>query len=316
MAKKFTLKNCAECGSTFGPEGYIESKSPFFPDGHLPICNNCIEKMVIKTEKNWNIADKLCQWADFPFIINEWISLFETNREKTFLVYSRMFKSNYTGVDWSELNQHYLELQKEDTLRYEIPGMSEEKIKELKLKWGMQYCTEDLYYLEQLYNGLMNTQNVNGDLQLDQAKKLCKVSLIIDERIRAGDDFDKMLGSYEKLTKVAEFNPKNVKNAVDFDSVGEVCAFLEKRGWQNKFYDGAIKDEVDNTMKNIQAYNRKLYTNESGMAEEIDRKIAALKSMDELERNYHDDLDNNDDDLDKYDSEGYDFLKEDFKEEI
>jgi hypothetical protein len=60
-----------------------------------------------------------------------------------------------------------------------------------------------------------------------------------------------MLASYDKLVKVAEFTPKNVKNASDFDSVGELAKWLEKGGWKNKFYDGVTRDVVDETMKNI-----------------------------------------------------------------
>jgi hypothetical protein len=81
------------------------------------------------------------------------------------------------------------------------------------------------------------------------------ISLELESRIRAGVDFDKLLSSYDKLVKVAEFTPKNVKNANDFDSVGELIKWLEKRGWKNKFYDGVTRDVIDETIKNIQNYN-------------------------------------------------------------
>jgi len=77
------------------------------------------------------------------------------------------------------------------------------------------------------------------------------ISLELESRIRAGVDFDKLLSSYDKLVKVAEFTPKNVKNANDFDSVGELIKWLEKRGWKNKFYDGVTRDVIDETIKNI-----------------------------------------------------------------
>jgi hypothetical protein len=81
------------------------------------------------------------------------------------------------------------------------------------------------------------------------------ISLELESRIRAGADFDKLLSSYDKLVKVAEFTPKNAKNANDFDSVGELIKWLEKRGWKNKFYDGVTRDVIDETIKNIQNYN-------------------------------------------------------------
>lgn len=67
------------------------------------------------------------------------------------------------------------------------------------------------------------TQNISGALQADQAIKICKISYELDCRIREGTDFDKMLTAYDKLVKTAEFTPKNVKNASDFESVGELC---------------------------------------------------------------------------------------------
>ena len=55
--------------------------------------------------------------------------------------------------------------------------------------------------------------------------------------------------------KTAEFTPRNVKNINDFDSVGELVKWLEKRNWRNNFYDDVTRDIVDETIKNIQAFN-------------------------------------------------------------
>ena len=154
------------------------------------------------------------------------------------------------------------------------------------------------------------TQNISGALQGDQALKICKISLEIDSRIRSGSDFDKMLASYDKLVKTAEFTPKNVKNASDFESTGELIHWLEKRGFKNKFYDNVTRDIVDETIKNIQSYNQRLYTNESGIGDEITRRIEALNSIKEME-NYYDT--GREYDLDEFDNDGYEqLMKEDF----
>lgn len=137
--------------------------------------------------------------------------------------------------------------------------------------------------MERLFQGVQNTQNINGDLQMDQALKLCKLSLIIDSRIREGADIDKMLGSYEKLVKIGEFTPKNAKNAEDFDSIGELAAYLEKTGFVNKFYDGVKRDIVDITMNNIQNFCQRLYTQEPGIGEEITKRIEALQTAKDIE---------------------------------
>ena len=150
----------------------------------------------------------------------------------------------------------------------------------------------------------MTTQNVNGALQVDQALKICKMSYEIDCRIREGADFDKILASYDKLVKTAEFTPKNVKNINDFDSVGELIKWLEKRGWKNTFYDDVSRDIVDETMQNFQAFNQRLYTNESGIGEQITERLNNLKSVALIEQESYYGT-NTEYDLDEYENEGY-----------
>lgn len=306
----FLLKECEMCHKDFSAQNYIAVKNPLFPSGYLPICKFCIEELVRSRQDNWNIVNKLCQWADVPFEIDKWEEIYETNGKSSFDLYCKIYRQmEYQTINWTTYNKKYLELEKRNKLEDEMPGLREERIKQLQIKWGPNYCEEQIIYLENLYVGIMNSQNVNGALQEDQALKLCKISLVMDERIRAGEDFDKLMSSYDRLTKTADFTPKNVKNANDFDSVGEVFSFLEKRGWLNQFYDGAVKDEVDNTMKNVQSYVRKLYINETGISEDVDRKIEQLKVAQELEKKAFD-YDLEDKEADSYDKEGYDMLEE------
>lgn len=304
------LKDCEMCGMSFPPTSYTEVKSPLFPSKRLSICKSCVEKLVRQKQSNWAIVNKLCQWADIPFIPEKWEEVYSDNGDSSFDLYAKIYRqAEYQTANWTKYNNNYLELERKNKIEEEIPGLKAENIRKLQLKWGANYCEEQLVYLENLYLGIMNSQNVNGALQEDQALKLCKISLVIDEKIRAGEDFDKMMGTYDKLTKTADFTPKNVKNANDFDSVGEIFAFLEKRGWVNQFYTGEVKDEVDNTMKNVQSYVRKLYINESGISEEVERKIEQLKVAKELEQNSFD-YDLSDNDNDDYDKEAYDVIEE------
>lgn len=314
--KPFILKTCSRCNGSFGPDAFSETKSFFYKDGYLPICNSCIEEYLVENNFDWEAVDKVCQYADIPFVPSEFERLHEMNGDKVFPVYAKVFlSSDYNGLDWGVYFRRFKELKEAGLIDDELPVIKEKKLSQLKEKWGANYDEEELHYLEGLYDGMLQTQNVNGALQDDQAKKLCKISLEIDSRIREGSDFDKILSSYDKLVKVAEFTPKNVKNATDFDSVGEVFRWLEKRGWVNKFYDGVTQDIVDETMKNIMNFNQRLYVNESGITEEIERRLSALKNAQELENYYNTDKEY---DLDEYDNAGYDELMkdEDFQVEL
>lgn len=285
---KFTLKKCSKCGQIFGPESFAPTKSVFYPDGAIPLCNDCVNTLIDTNEFKWNIVNKICQMADIPFVPKEWERLAAMDVHDVFYRYATIFESTeYEGLDWSTYNEAFLKLKRQQDLESELPLLAEDRRKKLKEKWGKNYDDEALQYLEGLFNGLLSTQNVNGALQIDQALKLCKMSYEIDERIAGGEDFDKLLSSYDKLVKSAEFTPKNAKNINDFDTAGEMTKWMEKRGWRNTFYDGESRDIVDETLKNFENFNQRLYTNESNIAEQIEQRIKNLQSAADME-NYYD----------------------------
>jgi hypothetical protein len=63
------------------------------------------------------------------------------------------------------------------------------------------------------------------------------------------------LRAYDTLSKIANLTPKAVKDGNELSSVGELLAYLEKKGWINKYYDDEVRDEADYTMKDIKYWN-------------------------------------------------------------
>lgn len=304
--RAFLAKKCAKCQVELGEEDFARTHSQFYPDGFLPICNHCITDILRADDFKWETIDKVCQWADIPFIVKEWERLRDLNTDDTiWATYAKVFASQeYENLGWDSYDKQYRDLRAVGLIEEEIPLVREKHFKELRERWGANYDDDALNYLENLYQGLLTSQNVVGALQIDQAQKLCKVSYEIDSRIRAGDkDVDKFMATYDKIIKTAEFTPKNIKNAKDFDSFGEMCLWLEKRGNQNKFYDNVTRDVVDETMKNIQAWNQRLYVNESGLGEEISARLQALKNVQEAENFYE--TEQKDFDADFYEAEAF-----------
>ena len=41
------MRACPCCGNMLGASSYPETKSPFFPDGHLTICGNCLDEQLV-----------------------------------------------------------------------------------------------------------------------------------------------------------------------------------------------------------------------------------------------------------------------------
>ncbi len=303
----FVTKQCTKCGGRFGEENFRPTTSPFY-NGYLPWCNGCIQSFIDDYDNEWDAVDKLCQYADIPFVPKEWYRIKEMNETGAFPASARVFQSeDFEGLGWADYYKEFKALEDSDMIEAELPLLDEDRKRRMVQKWGPGYDDEDMIYLENLFNGLTTTQNINGALQTDQALKICKISLEIDSRIREGTDYDKLLTSYDKLVKIAEFTPKNVKNINDFDSFGEVIKWCEKRGWHNKFYDSVTRDVVDETLKNYQNFVQRLYTNESGIGDEITRRIEALKHVDATENIYGVGLEY-DEDADLYEHEGYENL--------
>lgn len=256
-------------------------------DGVLPICRACLADQIEEAEQTdgstWNVVDKICQWADIPFIPEEWEKIYVGNRREAFGTYASVFRSeNYSKLNWKQYNDVYKVLQEENRMEDAMPEIAESARRKLQAKWGSHYDEEELEYLEHLHEGLINSQNIVGALNEDQALKLCKLSLIIENKIRGGQDVSKDLKAYDDLSKLANLTVKAVKDANDFSSVGEIFSYLEKRGWKNQYYDNVTRDEIDFSIKDIKSWLRYLYVNETGVSEEIEQRIQNLKLSDEL----------------------------------
>ena len=280
-------KRCSKCGRALPLTQFTYTFSIFYADHYLPLCSECIGELIEEQGDNWDFIDRVCMWAGIPFVVKEWERIKEiTIPSETWATYAKVFSNQeYESIGWGDYFRQYKRLKEVGLIEEEIPEVREQRYRDLRRKWGENYDDEELNHLEDLYKGLLNTQNISGALQIDQAQKLCKLSLEIDNRIRAGDkEVDKFMSSYDKIIKSAEFTPKNVKNAADFDSFAEVAYWLEKHGKINKFYDNVTRDVIDEAIKNIESYNQRLYVNEGGIGEEITERLRALNMANAMEQ--------------------------------
>lgn len=314
--RRYTIRTCSYCGLNQTEDQFLHSRNFLYKDGVVPICNGCIQKILVKDDFNWKTVNRLCQYFDIPFIPKEFERLRELNGDNAFFQYVKIFNDeDFCELHWDDYYDTFKELQSRECLEDEIPKLAERRLRKLQEKWG-KYAPEDLEYLEGLHTGMKNTQNINGTLQEDQAIKLCKLSLAIDSNIREGREVDKLLSSYEKLIKIADFTAKNAKNAADFESVGELFLWLEKKGYAFSYYDNVPKDIVDETIRNSQNFVRRLYTNETDIGTEITARIEALQNVAQMEAGAYDLKQEYD--IDEYDTEGFlaESDNEDFSEVI
>ena len=310
-------KNCRKCGQYYKQDMYLPSLSWFFPDGYIDICNSCLDKYLgdcMDIDK----ADKLCQYMDIPFDLNSWMTIVNSNGRGSFKIYvNQNWGKKYDTIQWKDVHNEWKEII-ENNDRTKITALSKKDMRELQEKWGTQFNDEQLLYFENMYNEIDKTQSITTAIQKDNARKMCMLSYQIEKAIwkddegygKGGTEVKALISSYDQLAKAADFTPKTAKNVGDFESIGELCAFLEKRGFKNKFYDWVPRDEVDKVMQNLQKYTKRIVVGETNIAEELNNKLDQIEQMNRIE------------DDDNYEEDSYskvsidDSLADEFNEEF
>ena len=278
---------CPKCRQERTFEEFVPTKSPFHPKGRSLICIQCLERMV--PSDNLFEVDKLCRWLDLPFLINEWTRLQKHAKERTLRQYIKVLDENasYGSLDWSTTNERWKNALAANTLNDYVPAINEQWRAQMRLKWpsDMDRSDEDYHYLENFYNDLCTTQNLVSATQRDDAKRLCEVGLLATQKIRAGLDAKNEMAIYHNIVKTEGFEPKNAKNIGDFDSVGELYTWLEKRGWKPKWHTEP-QDSVDFTIKNIQKFLQRLVMSEGAIGDQVENRRRQLELANKMEEEY------------------------------
>lgn len=173
----------------------------------------------------------------------------------------------------------------------EIDLTDEDKIY-LRLKWGKAYKPEEWVRLEQLYNDMMNSYDIQGAGHEDNLKLLCKTSLKANQLIDIGDveGFQKMSKVYDTLMKSGKFSAAQNKaeQGEYVDSVGELVAICETDGFIPRYYMGEPNDKVDQTIADMKRYTKTLITEETNLGNLIEEAIKNNQKEDEAAKNADD----------------------------
>lgn len=171
--------------------------------------------------------------------------------------------------------------EKESDFVFEEPeedlGLTDEEKLAMRLKWGKGYKQEEWVKLEQLYNDMMQSYDIQTAGHIDTLKFICKTSLKMNQLIDIGDveGFQKMSKVYDSLMKSGKFTAaQNKAESGEFvDSVGELIALAEKYGYIETFYVDKPNDKVDITIKDMQRYTRRLIEEETNLNELIELAV-------------------------------------------
>lgn len=150
----------------------------------------------------------------------------------------------------------------------------------LRLKWGKTYKPEEWIRLEQLYNEMMDSYDIQSAGHIDTLKLICKTSLKANQLIDIGDieGFQKMSKVYDSLMKSGKFTAaQNKAESGEFvDSISELVEICEKQGFIPRFHIDTPNDKVDETLADLKFYTKTLVTEEMNLGNLIE---SAIKEM-------------------------------------
>lgn len=157
----------------------------------------------------------------------------------------------------------------------------------LRLKWGKTYKPEEWVRLEQLYDEMMKSYDIQSAGHIDTLKLVCKTSLKCNQLIDIGDveGYQKMSKVYDQLMKSGKFTAAQNKaeQGEYVDSVGELVMICEKEGFIPRYYIDEPNDKVDQTILDMKRYTRTLITEETNLGNLIEEAIKNNQREDEAD---------------------------------
>ena len=167
-----------------------------------------------------------------------------------------------------------------------VDDLTEEDRTYLRLKWGKAYKPEEWVKLEQLYEEMMASYDVQGAGHIDTLKLLCKTSLKANQLIDMGDieGFQKMSKVYDSLMKSGKFTAQQNKENGEFvDAIGQLVEICEKEGFIPRYYIDKPNDRVDETLADMKGYTKTLIYEELNLGNLIEQSIKTMMNEENKE---------------------------------
>lgn len=165
--------------------------------------------------------------------------------------------------------------------------LTDEEKTYLRLKWGKAYKVEEWIKLEQLYEEMMSSYDVQGAGHIDTLKLVCKTSLKANQLIDMGDveGFQKMSKVYDSLMKSGKFTAaQNKAESGEFvDAIGQLVEICEKEGFIPRYYIDTPNDKVDETLADMKSYTKNLVYEELNLGNLIEQSIKTMMNEENRE---------------------------------
>ena len=187
-------------------------------------------------------------------------------------------EQNYNGYEQDSFPDYFSQQSSIPEIEFDL---TDEDRTYLCLKWGKTYKPEEWIKLEQLYEDMMNSYDIQTAGHIDTLKLICKTSLKANQLIDIGDveGFQKMSKVYDGLMKSGKFTAaQNKAESGEYvDSISELVAICEKDGFIPRYYTDGPQDKVDRTLQDLQSYTRTLVTEEMNLGNLIEQAVKQIE---------------------------------------
>lgn len=284
----FKFEKCPKCGQV---EEMMFSNNPIAG----PVCFSCIKKEL--NPKNLSQADFFCRTYNLPFKPEIWINLESQFGCEVFREYARLCLDDqsqpnlsYTSSTkdlWNLANKEWEKCRTQAQLINRIEPIKEAYVERAAIKWGGNYSYEDYIKLDSTYNATLRANNITNPLQKEAVKMLCKIHIELNQAILAGDtkavkDYTSAYSNFAKQAGLEDMIEESKTD--DITTVAELYDYMERKGFQFKFYDNFDRDEVDKTLRDIKESNRRLVLESTGLGALLEDM--AKKRAQQEEENY------------------------------
>ena len=184
----------------------------------------------------------------------------------------------YNGEDY------FAEREEDESLTEDL---TDEDRTYLRLKWGRSYKPEEWVKLEQFYQEMSSSYDIQGAGHEDTLKLICKTSLKANQLLDIGDvdGAQKMIKMYDGLMKSGKFTAAQNKaeNGEFLDSISEFVLLCEKEGFIPRFYTEKPNDRVDETIKDLKGYTHSLVVEEMNLGNLIENAVKEMAAQEAKE---------------------------------
>lgn len=264
---------------------------------------------------------KLKQWKDYGWEDSEKLKALEEEKKKALIIHNEQnkesWKEKYENGEISEAEYKTMTsvpLQAASQVpgvlvgsigsnnpfnevnfisQEELPDPTEELTDDdkvyLAMKWGRMYTPREWIELEQSYDEMMNSFDIQDADTINTLMFICKTKLKMNQALDSADieGFQKLSKVYNDLRKSAKFTAaQNKEEKKDFvDCVGNLVAYCEKEGGAIPKYELKTDlDIVDTVINDLKRYTKDLIYEDKALASQIENYLKKREISEEQKK--------------------------------